>query len=220
MSANLLTANALSELAQLLPQRYKFLTPGVDEHNNYGFRDHEIITDVDICYYGCSITYGAGVDLKYRWTSVIDDRLRYQSNNFGIPGIGIDEILSLFVITSQFVKMKKAIFLIPSYYRQYIDGYNIFPNKHNQSAAADIWYRLPLNYFEDRAVTSIQLIRRMADMQNIQCILTSDNLDTLKLLSHNSLSNPIEKRDRLGSDNLHPGPRWHRLLAEQFIEIL
>jgi hypothetical protein len=172
----------------------------------------------------CSYTYGQGIRISDRYDKFIDQHLKYKSNNFGISGIGIDEILSVFATTSRFIKMKKAIFLLPSCYRQYINGYNIFPNSvldgNPGKKYADIWYRLPSEYFIDRATTSIQIILRLAELQNIQCILTSYRSETVNLLPYNSLPEPIIESDKLGSDKHHPGPDWHKSLAEQFINIL
>jgi hypothetical protein len=50
--SNLLKSRTLNDLSENLKQRYNFLKPGTYEHNTLGFRHHEILNDVDICYYG------------------------------------------------------------------------------------------------------------------------------------------------------------------------
>jgi hypothetical protein len=218
----LLESKSLSELADLLQKRYSFLNRNQGEHNSLGFRDSEIITTADICYYGCSLTYGDGVLINDRWTSLVDAQFNYSSNNFGIPGIGINEILLLFAITSRFVSIKRAVFLLPPPTRQYINGFNVFPNTVSDRLPgkeyAKIWYQLPTEYFIDCANNSIQLILQLAKLQNIQCIFAKWNTYfdiTLPELKFN-----VPEINTKGSDNMHPGTEWHCGVADSLIKIL
>ncbi len=98
-----------------IPDEYKSKISYIP--NSFGFRDTDMIADVDICYYGCSITYGVGVPLESRYTNLIDNELNYASNNFAVGGSSLEDAAHLFITTSKFVKMKTAFFLLPDYLR-------------------------------------------------------------------------------------------------------
>ena len=177
----LLSAKSLSDFRDELLQRFSFLkelqnTPG---HNIFGFRSAEINTDVDVCYYGCSFTYGEGVPVENCWTTLVDSSKHFTSNNFGICGIGTDEILSIFAATSQFVKMKKAIFFLPSPCRLTIPVdstpglyTNLFPKRQILDPNRK-FFQLPDSYYLDRAKSSINLISYIAKLQGIETYFSS-----------------------------------------------
>lgn len=160
------------------------------KNNSAGFRDSEIDENVDICYYGCSITYGVGVPTEARWTSLIDKEFNFKSNNFAISGISTEEMLKLFMVTSRFVKMKRAAFNFPDIYRYTMpifhegttfDGYtrmhpmhetigeeSDFLKKCGYSKICRHFYSLPDSFFIDRFRIAIQTIIYIAEINNIE----------------------------------------------------
>ena len=232
---NILSINSLDNLRQALIDRFKYINgrSTQHEHNSYNFRSGDLVTTADVCYYGCSFTYGVGVELNSRWTNQIDRARGYSSNNFGVEAIGIDEILNIFTITSRFVDMKRAVFLLPAASRQTIAvPNNMYINAlpmHDQLIQspvakhyASIWYQLPNEYFIDRAISSIQLIVRLAELQNISCIFATWDNEVFDILPAVKVPEVVgqKKEDPRGSDGLHPGVVWHTRLAQEVMKLL
>ena len=96
---HLLQSQSIEEFRQNLWVRYPGLSnPNSDTNNQYNslkLRSGPLSESADICYYGCSFTYGTGVADNARWTNQIDLERNIVSNNFGIPGIGIEEIAAI-----------------------------------------------------------------------------------------------------------------------------
>jgi hypothetical protein len=187
---------------------------------------------VDACYYGCSWTAGSGIAPDKIWHRHVDADLNYLSNNFGIPGAGIDEILYVFASTTQFIKMKRAVFLLPRPFRQtmvidnghgYSTYFRIQPNcfglRGTKLEAAKTWYRLPKEYHIDQARMHIGLIEYIARLNNIQCYWGSwDSITWNMVPAPKTIACSVN--DRLGTDQSHPGPIAHRVIADQFIELI
>ena len=220
----IVAANTLDEFVSELVVRYIHITPGKNTHNSLGFNSDPLKSHCDISYYGCSFTHGNGVENNQRWTDIIDLEKRYQSNNFGISGCSIDDILSIFVATTKFVKMKKALFLLPDYVRQTIKEQNdqfinIFPND-NTITSQHPWFLLPEFYYSDRAQTAINLISYIANINNIEVYFSSWSPEVFELLPVDKRTKNYHKTDYMGTDKLHPGPAIHRNIANEFMELL
>ena len=158
-----------------------------DDTNSTGLRGPELSTDVDICYYGCSMTYGVGLPYNAVWTSMIDRHFNFKSNNFGISGIGADEMLKLFMASNRFIKMKKAAFLFTEIHRHtipYINHkkqitINLHPTYESTYKEKDIrntgyhYFSLPDIFFEDKFEIAIQKIMYIAEIKNIDLYFSS-----------------------------------------------
>lgn len=216
------------------------------QHNTVGFRDTEIQTNVDICYYGCSMTYGIGVPVEARWTNVVDRQYNFTSNNFSVPGIGIPEIANLFLATNRFIKMKYAVFLLPDMHRftfpiERTDKGNKVINTKFHPNFDDIYkcknvsyvgkriYSLPDVYFKRELERSIEIIVEIARLSGIKIIIGSWAIDyedikhLTNLCDHVSCVSGI-LQDRRGRDAVfrkgceHPGINAHREFADSVIE--
>ena len=225
----LLSAKSLSEFRDELGQRFPFLKKiqNTPDHNILGFRSAEINTDVDVCYYGCSFTYGEGEPVNNRWTNLVDNSKHFTSNNFGICGIGTDEILSVFAATSQFVKMKKAIFFLPAPYRLTIPldstpglYANLFPK--NQILDRDRkFFELPDSYYLDRAKSSINLISYIAKLQGIETYFSSWSKEVFELLPEKKTNYCYNQQDpTTKNEDGHPNVAGHIELAKLFTNII
>ena len=225
----------MDNLGQALLHRFGYINarPTQHEHNSYNFRSGDLVTTADVCYYGCSFTYGVGVELNSRWTNQIDSTMGLSSNNFGVEAIGIDEILNIFTITSRFVKMKRAVFLLPAASRQtiavpnnmYINALPMFDRLVRSPTAkhySSIWHQLPTEYFIDRAINSIQLIVRLAELQNISCIFATWDHEVFDILPATKVPEVFLNLAgaTMGSDGLHPGPDWHTHVAQSIMKLL
>jgi hypothetical protein len=206
--------------------------------NRYGhnFTTQNFNNHADICYYGCSFTWGQGVDDAERWTSIVDREQNFTSNNFGLMGIGIDEIAVLFKITAQLFQIKKAVILLPPWGRQtmplaidwnrpgcvrlnnYLNLGPCFSPISVAEEATRTWFSLPESYYIDRAIISLDLIQYVAQVNNIELFWSSWVTTVYNLLSEPRLPQFIN--DCQAKDGCHPGPEAHRCFATQVVQAL
>lgn len=208
------------------------------DFNEFGFRDSAIGDTVDTCYYGCSITVGIGVPETDRWTNILDSRHGWKSNNFGIPGVGVEECSYLFAQTSRLVKMDRAVFFLSGPHRHtiaeytdtdHIEYFRVQPNFMEGNVSRNnttniynttkLLYQLPETYAIDRARTAINLIRYIAELKNIQVVFLSWNPQVFNLLKYPNDFVAISL-DHQARDNQHPGIDYHRRVADQFETVL
>ena len=129
--------------------------------------------------------------------------------------------------------MKRAVFLLPAASRQTIAvPNNMYINAlpmHDQLIQSpeakhysSIWYQLPNEYFIDRAISSIQLIVRLAELQNISCIFATWDNEVFDILPDVKVPEVFWDNEGTpkGSDGQHPGPGWHSHLAQEVIKLL
>jgi hypothetical protein len=158
------------------------------QHNEWGFRSGAIQRTCDVCFYGCSQTYGEGVPESTRWTDVVAQTHALSFNNFGIKGIGNDSILEVFWATSQHVKMKTAVFMLNGLYRPLVVlGNGKIVEYHNMTANMDTsvrtqldlaYYkdtllRMPDEYFEHINAQAIIKIRQLCKLMGIRAIFST-----------------------------------------------
>jgi len=212
------------------------------ETNELGFNSGPLLTDVDICYYGCSFTSAIGVSRRSRWSTLVDAELGYQSNNFGIPGAGIEEIMRCFAASTRFVRMKTAVFLLPELHRytmpirnnnmvRYCNLYTNYENinyitpKFNThwQAACETYFSLPPEYFTDRFKNTVEMICYIAGLQGIKIYLSSwdRSIETQQILAATSEHTvPGMLHDLKGRDGIHPGVLAHRQFANDVISAI
>ena len=215
-----------------------------EETNSTGFRDSEVEEDVDICYYGCSMTYGVGLPLEARWTTIIDNHFNFKSNNFGISGLGAEEMLKVFMATSRFVKMKKAVFLFPTIHRYTIpyqtkEGTIIVqmhpsvPDYFNQEGLLETFthfYSLPDTYFLDKYKIAINTIMYIAELKGIDLYFSTwaNNEALLRNLSRGNKHVTVvdgvlydeRGRDHFARKHGHMGILPSKKLANDFISAI
>lgn len=215
------------------------------ETNELGFYSGPLLTDVDICYYGCSFTTAVGVSRKSRWSTLVDAEFGYQSNNFAMTGAGIEDIMRCFAASTKFVRMKTAVFLLPDMHRytmpvvssndHTVNYCNLFTNYQNSSydvlpklkipyqTICKTYYELPNEYFIDRFKNTIQMICYIARLHGIKIYLASWDFsdERVKILAAtNEHIIPSILFDRKGRDGLHPGVYAHRLFADDVISAI
>jgi hypothetical protein len=216
------------------------------ETNELGFYSGPLLTDADICYYGCSFTTAVGVSRKSRWSTLVDAEFGYQSNNFAMTGVSIEEILRCFAASTKFVRMKTAVFLLPDMHRytmpvvtsndHTVNYCNLFTNYQNSSyydvlpklktayqTICKTYYELPDEYFIDRFKNTIQMICYIARLHGIKIYLASWDFsdERVKILAAtNEHIIPSILFDRKGRDGLHPGISAHRQFADDVISAI
>jgi hypothetical protein len=214
-----------------------------DDTNSTGLRGPELLTDVDICYYGCSFTYGVGCPYNSAWPSIIDNHFNFKSNNFGISGIGADEMFKLFMSSSRFIKMSKAVFLFPEIHRhtmrvegarfKTINLHPTYESLYEEKIIRDIGYHyfsLPDTFFLEKFELAVQKIMYIAELKNIELYFSSwNNLNTIltdlaDVNSHvtvvNDVYNDGRGRDRFTRPWGHFGINSHKNLAKKLISAI
>jgi len=200
--------------------------------NEHGFRSNPIAVDADICFYGCSYTFGTGVPIDRRWTNIVD-KDGMCSNNFGLCGLSPSEILQLFVATTRIIKMKTAVLLLPDYarvlmplvYKNNDIRYSfIFPqtvtdvtgSDPEQKRAAKLYYSFPEEFYIDTFKNSFNNAKYIAELKGIKLIVSTWSENTKNIL--NSFApevdclwfNQIDK----GRDDFHPGVHSHDVFGK------
>lgn len=235
-----------SKWLELAPEANDFDPYFTYESNSTGFRDTEILTDVDICYYGCSVTFGAGVPIEARFSNVLDKKMNYKSNNFAISGIGNYEIFKLFLVTSRFINMKKAVIVFPDihrltlplaweskevcYTRFHPNYYDLYEDKNVRKICKN-YYSLPEIFYYDRFLTDLESIIEIAKLKNIELYISSwrVDIDLLKELTKNHSHVKIIDvmiLDNKGRDcviqhvGAHPGIDAHNHYAELIAKLI
>jgi len=215
------------------------------ELNELGFNSGPLLTDVDICYYGCSFTTAIGVSRRSRWSTLVDAELGYQSNNFALTGAGIEEIMRCFAASTKFVRMKTAVFLFPDMHRytmpvvsstdQTVNYCNLFTNYQNSpygvlpklktqyQPTCKTYFSLPPEYFTDRFKNTVAMICYIAGLHSIKIYLSSwdRSIETQQILAASSEHIiPSIPFDLKGRDGIHPGVLAHRQFADDVISAI
>lgn len=217
--------------------------------NKLGFRFNDICESSDIGAYGCSFTMGLGLPEEYLWHKLLEKNLQLTSLNFGVPGASCKTIFDLFLITTKHIKIKHAIFLLPSYNRMQIAVSNLFkdrnffnhcsllPNNENEFAKVHGLDALMLfKYIPDEELikvfkNDIYLIDYIAKHRNIKIYFSSWDTETYNLINRLSFKNSVilppwrsqsqqQAIEDLARDKKHPGPIHHEQWARLIIDYI
>ena len=206
--------------------------------NKFGFRGDELPNETDIAAFGCSFTFGTGLPESKLWHNLLATELNKSSINFGLPARSIQTIIDIFLIVSKHIKIKNAIFLLPSISRIQIAKTHPNVNVINHLNCCvdyksainktygideDIIYRaIPDEEMYKNCKNQLYLLDYLSKDRGIQCYVSSwepgvyDFITRLDLTSVIVLPNWISpsleyaKAD-LARDKLHPGPAHHSL---------
>lgn len=231
------------------PGNYKFLGIAEEERsipykefsytvNSIGFRGNLPTENDVIGFFGCSFTYGEGVDDPDTFATIVSNHLNIPKLNLGMIGHSAQQAAQIFHGAAKLWKMKYAVITLPSPERfHYITKDNqhwpVFPNKdHNTKEHENVRkcvykyfsYEHLLHTLKDTIVT-IDLISKV---YNINVIWGSWNGITNRVIDVSVKTNslffdyypldggPLEG-DWIGRDNMHPGIAQHALYAEKVI---
>lgn len=213
--------------------------------NNHGFRYNETPPAVDIAVFGCSFTFGTGLPAHMLWHNILADSRNETCLNFGIPGASIKSITDVFCIVSKHIKIKKAIFLLPSNSRiqiakthpseEKVDYLSAIPGHDSKLCA---YYNLDTNglykYLPDEetmkvAKDQVYLTEYLAKNRGIDLYYSSWDPTTYELLSKMDLKHstllppwwtPVELVEDKARDNYHPGPGHHKYWFNDIKELI
>ncbi len=87
--------------------------------NKYGFRDvwQTKAKRKNMGFFGCSMTFGEGVDTPNLWTTILAKKLKMNKFNFGMGGTSVSRIARTFVCVQQVLNLDYAVVLFPHSYR-------------------------------------------------------------------------------------------------------
>jgi len=213
--------------------------------NDYGFRDKEHTSkypdEIDFGMFGCSFTFGIGLPEDMLWHKILTKKLNVSSLNFGLPACSIESTIDTFLIVSKHIRMRTAVFLLPSISRMQIakkhpegdliNYVNVMPN-YNSTVAdyfgirEDLIYRaIPEEEIYKICKNKLYLLDHIAQERGIKVYLSSweqETYDLLKMLDLKSIilpqwispSKEFVESD-LARDRKHPGPEHHKLFVDR-----
>ena len=189
--------------------------------NQYGFRDEwkSKAKRPNIAFYGCSNTFGVGVESSKHWTHLLSKHLNMCKYNFGISGASALRCARTFIATQQVFTMNYAVILFPSLYR--IDYCNIlsederannialglsgdaiacnllpnFPPGASPSldkANKSLYGALDDNMFIMSLIYAVSMITESAKVHNVKIVFATWDPETLYTLG------------KIGAPNLYP----------------
>lgn len=207
-----------------------------DYRMNYlGFRMEEVPKEVDIAVFGCSFTFGLGLPKEMLWHSLLSKELNQTCLNFGLAGASVKTIIDIFLIVSKHIKIKKAIFLLPTFTRMQVAKHNQLSNTvQNLSAIPGHESQLCIAYGIDThnlfksvpneelfkiAKNEIYLAEYIAKDRGIETYFGAWEEESAGFLSLMDLKHstklpawytPAECVGDLARDQMHPGPKHHQ----------
>jgi hypothetical protein len=186
---------------------------------------------VDTGYFGCSVTYGIGVQAQELWCHQVDLHQQTTSNNYALQAIGIQEIAGLFLGASQHHHMQRACFLLPDLARAsvpitvqgQVEYWHIFPSLVQEqrpravTQAVQAWLALPDEYYWSQAREAILAVQARAESAGIHTVWSTWSESTQRLLETLRI-NLVEPcwNDLAGADGSHPGAEAHFAYAMRF----
>lgn len=203
--------------------------------NRYYFRENWNFSDLRkrIGFFGCSFTFGEGIDYKDTFVSLSSSELNLNPFNFGIGGSSIERVARTFAAVTQVIDLDIAVVTLPAWYRQlHIDVndngkiINIIPGyPHDGFKKLDkIFEIVSDDYYINRAVTSINWIYDNAKANNIKILFSSWDHpcnELCHLMYPNNTIKPFPNvDDKCARDKMHPGPKSQKAHADQIIKAI
>lgn len=203
-------------------------------YNRYGFRETDIVPEsIDIGSFGCSFTAGLGLPEHMLWHKLLSPN----SYNFGVSGASSKTVFDLFLIVSKHIKMKSAIFLLPSFNRVQIAATNPFLSRvsylsivpsHKSELAlvhgieSDLVYKvLPEEEQIKNFRNDAYIVDHIAKERGINLYMSTWDNSTYEILTQLKFKNCTvlpawrstsqeQANTDLARDRKHPGPIHHK----------
>jgi hypothetical protein len=203
--------------------------------NQYGFRDvwRNKAKRPNIGFYGCSNTFGEGVESSKHWTTILSKHYNMCKYNFGIGGASALRVARTFVATQQVLNLNYAVILLPSLHRvdyaeisengatemQMLPWKNPNFSKSQEKKWTDIYATYDNSMFIMNLIYAVSMITESAKAHNVKIVFSSwcgETLYTLgKINAPNLYPNLALKTRDHARDGEHPGPESSKLFAEE-----
>lgn len=198
------------------------LTPWLNKEilyslNDYGFRTPQKFKGLQnkknkrLVVFGCSFTFGIGINLEDTWGYLIAKELGYELFNLSVPGGSMDSIARVALVWLDKIKPDLVILQQPELSRrEYVNGTYIFP----AGVWNEKWFKNVRVFWDDKDdelnyIKNKQIIRSIYPnfYEFIREYVPGLDIDWTGNLN-------------LGRDLQHEGPKFHKKLAKQLIKIL
>jgi hypothetical protein len=203
--------------------------------NQYGFRDvwRNKAKRPNIGFYGCSNTFGEGVESSKHWTTLLSKHYNMCKYNFGVGGASALRIARTFVATQQVLNLNYAVILLPALHRvdyaeisengatemQMLPWKNPNFSKSQEKKWTDIYATYDNSMFIMNLIYAVSMITESAKAHNVKIVFSSwcgETLYTLgKINAPNLYPNLALKTRDHARDGEHPGPESSKLFAEE-----
>jgi hypothetical protein len=203
--------------------------------NQYGFRDvwRNKAKRPNIGFYGCSNTFGEGVESSKHWTTLLSKHYNMCKYNFGVGGASALRIARTFVATQQVLNLNYAVILLPALHRvdyaeisedgatemQMLPWKNPNFSKSQEKKWTDIYATYDNSMFIMNLIYAVSMITESAKAHNVKIVFSSwcgETLYTLgKINAPNLYPNLALKTRDHARDGEHPGPESSKLFAEK-----
>jgi hypothetical protein len=189
--------------------------------------------DVECAFFGCSFTFGQGVQFEKTWPYIVGERLFPNKwINFGQMGISFRHMADVFIAASQIYDIKNAIFLLPMFERNKVlidekddQRYcSIIPHLESGMDGYSQAMKFYKNYDELQQflifMDTVLKIKLNAQVKRTNVIwatydMTSKEAFEALGISYIYWDNPFFPD--IGRDGSHPGPIANKKFAKQII---
>ena len=194
----------------------------------FGQIQRDQFTDTGTACFGCSFTYGHGLEYDQTWPHYLGS----DTKNFGVGGNSISGIVGTAHWYVQNFKCENLVMLLPQFFRLQIEDqknglWTFFPFRSDKEDAEAKETIRDIVMFGEPSLMFSGYSNRMKDLlieikQKTNLYLTSYQPDTYemidktmngvcKILPFYEMSDDFER----ASDNEHPGPEHNRIFANQ-----
>lgn len=212
------------------PEARQTKEPWVYSINKYGFRGPDWTFEKSPAFFGCSYTFGSGVDVpisehvaKGLGINVIP--------NLGIPGGSVANIIKIFSIFTNIHPVSDAIIILPHLSRKYLPSYDTEIGwKHQNYLGGHIrgdkkYYKQVMNILNDNFDISysadyIDWAIQIAKNKNIKLHWATWSDDTASFFKGQGISYFMWNTIDSARDLSHPGIKSHKLTAKTVIDRL
>lgn len=180
--------------------------------NKYGFRGEDFKTDNNICFVGCSITLGSGLNMEDTFSQIVANRLGMNNCNLAKGGGSMDTMFRIAYHWLPMLKPKITVMVATGNTRsEYYDSETqrheaLLPSMTKRNA----WY---MNYLCDKNNYEVNFAKNKYALHHL-CKQINTNIIWLE---HGpDFGNKVD----LAKDLLHPGKESNRLMAEKVLQCI
>ncbi len=200
------------------PDKELYNDPGISfKANSLGYRDEEYsetYTSV-ILSLGMSSTAGLGVRLDQTYSSIIEEKSNTEVLNFGIPGASCDTIARMVCCIVPYFKARSQDLTVlvawpyDSRREIFTEDYKYSFNTATPPPIKDYLKLVDNESNQYNKEKNTALVRTMCELNQVNLLELDDAIHLA----------PIETIDR-ARDGMHPGPVWHKNVADWFLKRL
>lgn len=199
--------------------------------NRYNFRE---LWDFEspkpkIGFFGCSFTFGEGIEYKDTFVNLVSTELNLNPFNFGNGGASLQRVARTFSAASKVIDLDYAVFTLPHWHRQlHIDKkgrfINLIPHwpHQNYEELSKQLTSLEEEFYIVQAVSYVNWIHDLAEHKKIKIILCSWDVplnDLCKAMYPKlTIGTFPNVDDKCARDKMHPGVLSHQEHSRQIVK--